>query len=83
METTAYALEDGFVTATANGVATAPTRTFGAPEDCGGLELADGLLMDALVTAPLVEANAGKNVNALPTSKKAITRTDSLVVSFL
>lgn len=82
-ETTAYALEDGFVTVTAKGVAIAPTSTLGAPADCGGLALADGLLMAALVAAPLVEAKAGKNVNALPTSRKATTRTDSLVVSFL
>jgi len=83
METIAYALEAGLVTTTAKSVATAPTMTLGAPVVWGGLELAVGLLMTAFVTALPVEANAGKNAKALPTSRKATTRTDSLVVSLV
>lgn len=39
--------------------------------------------MTAFVAALPVEANAGKNAKALPTSRKATTRTDSLVVSLV
>jgi hypothetical protein len=83
-EVSAYALLAGLVTFTAKVVpGLPPIITLGTPNVAGGLPFAVGLLMTAFVTALPVEANAGRNAKALPTSRKATTRTDSLVVSLV
>ena len=71
------------MTVTLKACAIPPSTMLGKPARVGGLPFAVGLLMDAFVTAVPFEAQAGRNAKALPTSRNATTRTDSLVVSFL